>query len=312
VEIETDGGPRGDCHARIKIWCPDHIDIGGHGCSKAYWFGAQCGDFPVELKPAPDPRIPGPGGWDPIQPGDFRGGGIVPIKPGVPIGKGKGGWDPYLDPPNRQLPEVTKRPIKPADPERGRALRRDSDRRMGRPPRTHGIEPSNGRLHNRSNYGIPESETIVMLGGPDAVSLDAWMGVDTAKCRAVKVLRASSPSAWLALVTKALTLLGARVIKSNGGIVVKSGLYGAERGVIALVVSGDIGIAGHLIMERHASGSIGQQATAVLEDASEALKVPGLSTGSNRGCCSNGWCACHGVVRLQPWGAESRIRNASP
>jgi len=133
VKVETDGGPRGNCHARITLQGVSHADIGAHSYGKFSVFimtQGMDGDFSVtgaeDPKPDPQPGA-GPadtGGWSaPSAPL-----GSIPLKPRVPIE-----YDPYVDRPFRRS-KGRAPDFRPADPENGKRLIEDRIKRRGRLP----------------------------------------------------------------------------------------------------------------------------------------------------------------------------------
>lgn len=191
VEVETDGGERGDCHARVKIWCPEHVDLGGHVWGK-FTIGVAAFNMPsgFVVKPADDPKPEdapdakhkgkaGQGGW---------GGSTIPADPVAPEVPNEGqSIDDFLDPPERHLEHKRKgKPFKPAEAEKGRKLLRDRVRRRGGLPI---IPPGRPKLSSNQLYGFGLGEFTVcaIVGSRDAIDDRSQIGLDLSRCRLAAV-----------------------------------------------------------------------------------------------------------------------------
>lgn len=229
VDVETDGGKRGECHARVKIWCPEHVDLGGHAWGK-FEVGVAVVNMPkgFVVKPAEDPRPKdapdakykdkaGTGGW---------GGNTVPaplpMVPGIPI-VGQG-IDDFLDPPERHLPIERRngKRFKPADAERGRELLRDRVRRRGGLPI---ITPGRPKLssHQAYGFGLGEFTVCAIVGSSDAIDDRSQLGLDLSKCR-LAVVRGCGGDRWvISALRDAFMSMGVHVAWRGGAIYVRPG-----------------------------------------------------------------------------------------
>lgn len=201
VDVETDGGDRGDCHARVKIWCPEHVDIGGHAWEK-FTVGVAVVNMPngFVVKPAEDPKPreapdakhkekAGPGGWG------SKTIPVLPMVPGIPI-DGQG-IDDFLDPPERHLEHKRKngKRFKPADAERGRKLVGDRVRRRGGLP---AIPPGRPKFssHQRYGFGLGEFTVCAIVGSSDAIDDRSQIGLDLSRCR-IALVRGCGGDHWV-------------------------------------------------------------------------------------------------------------------
>lgn len=226
VGIETDGGVRGNCHARVKIWCPEHVDLGGHAWEK-FTVGVAVVNMPngfvvksaedPQPKEAPDAKHKGkagPGGW---------GSGTIPadpMVPGVPI-DGQG-IDDFLDPPERHLEYKRKngKRFKPADAERGRRLVRDRARRRGGLPT---ISPGRPKFssHQLYGFGLGEFTVCAVVGSSDAIDDRSQIGLDLSKCR-LALVRGCGGDHWvISALHDAFISLGVHAAWRGGAIDVR-------------------------------------------------------------------------------------------
>lgn len=285
VEISTDGGPRGNCHAQVKIWCPEKVDVGAHSWGKYSFHFFSCGmPQDIVVEPAPEPAFVGTGDWrGPVTPGKEPrvlppGGGGDP--PGLPM-------DPFLD---REFDkgEPPADPI-PADPERGRRLRRDTLRRRGEPKarksRTaHGwgaVLPWSPRDSAAQNGVV-----VMLVGGRAAINPQFPGGVDIDRCNAIYLDgRGSASELCQGLFRAAIRLglaarfLGDRLEIARGGAFPPGGVFG-------LVFKGGPLDWFHL------------QVSHVKIDESQAGAVGGFG---NQGCCWGSSCSCSEPPVVDGW-----------
>jgi len=340
VSVATDGGDRGDCHARIRIWCPKHVDLGGDSASKFTVHVLTCGMPPgFGVVPAPDPRGPttggrgraggagqlpgGTGGWVPVGVVPDR---VRPIWPTTPIEPVNLDLDPFLDPENRN--GKNRDPLKPADPERGRELRKETEERYGPIPPS---GPRTSPVAHGFEWGSPAKGVAYLILGGNA----AWSGgrLDLRACRAVMIESDNTADSIVEAVASGAQRLGARVQKAAGAVRLMGFNDGTSIAVFGLVVTGGRDGWRHFSLQ-WPSDAHGLTAFQWVDDenaaASELVVGSSPRWGSRNeltpvaygrslgaGCCKGDWCKCHGVAaagrhevkRLTPTAAAAPSRR---
>ncbi len=236
IEVSTDGGPRGNCHAQVKIWCPEKVDVGAHSWGKWSFHYFSCG-MPngVVVEPAPEPNSTGAGGWrGPSKPGKTPrvlppGGGGKP--PGLSL-------DPYLDK-EFDKGKTPKDPV-PADPERGRRLRKDTLKRRGEPK----VRPGKSRT-SHGGWGAagawPQREhgvVVMLVGGSAAINTKLPGGVDLDRCHSTHIDGRGTPSQLCRALSLAASRLGLRVSLTGDRLEIANGGAFPAGGVFGLIFRG--------------------------------------------------------------------------
>ena len=253
ISVDTDGGERGACHARIKIWCPKHVDI-GNDCAKVRITIVNVGVENMSIAPAPEPSGAGPG-WKGGIPGGPSGSAVDGPIEVVPGGTGgrfpQGTLNPYLDEGNDKIEDDKSRPPKsplPADAERGRRRRRE---RMERRDLNKMVDQG----PHETLWGPPVSaevgaESTFFFGDQSALAADAPYGVDFRRCAAVRVRNAQSSADRLQALEAAVLAIGVRVVRAQGAMVVLGFTDGRSVAVVGAEFVGGTDAWWHIVFQQ--------------------------------------------------------------
>lgn len=224
ISVDTDGGEPGNCHGRVKIWCPKHVDI-GNNCSKVRIYCMMVGDkAQCEFKPASAGPRSKEGPWDPTATEKNTDWECV-----IPPGKRKektNEMNPYLDAEQDKIEGDKSKPPatpKPASPERGKELR---DARKKRRP------------NKKISCGLPaNAEMVCVVGSWDAIDDKQWSNVDLDSCQTARISCGSDTESRINALEQGFVASGVRVTRSGDSLRVHGFADGRALAVIGFLAT---------------------------------------------------------------------------